>query len=172
MPANFLYAGLIHAAFPQAKILHMQRHPFDTCLSIYFQNFSALHPYAADFDDLVHYYGEYVRITNHWRAVLPATTLLEIPYEALIEDQEYWSRRMLEFIGMPWNPQCLDFHQTQRVIITASRWQVRQRINAESVGRWRNYEKYVAPLRPLLDLVASGRPPSPAGSPPAHPTPP
>jgi hypothetical protein len=172
MPANFLYAGLIHAVFPQAKILHMQRHPFDTCLSIYFQNFSALHPYAADFDDLVHYYGEYVRITNHWRAVLPATTLLEIPYEALIEDQEYWSRRMLEFIGMPWNPQCLDFHQTQRVIITASRWQVRQRINAESVGRWRNYEKYVAPLRPLLDLVASGRPPSPAGSPPAHPTPP
>jgi hypothetical protein len=171
MPANFLYAGLIHAVFPQAKFLHMQRHPFDTCLSIYFQNFSALHPYAADLDDLVHCYGQYVRITNHWRAVLPATTLLEIPYEALIEDQEYWSRRMLEFIGMPWNPQCLDFHQTQRVIITASRWQVRQRINAEAVGRWRNYEKYVAPLRPLLDLVASARPPSAAGLPPAHPTP-
>ena len=170
MPANFLYAGLIHAVFPRAKILHMQRHPFDTCLSIYFQNFSALHPYAADFDDLVHYYSEYVRVTNHWRAVLPATTLLEIPYEALIEDQEYWSRRMLEFIGLPWDPQCLDFHQTQRVIITASRWQVRQRINAASVARWRNYEKYVAPLRQLLDLVASQQRPSAAGSPPAHPT--
>ncbi|MGB9331768.1 MAG: tetratricopeptide repeat protein [Steroidobacteraceae bacterium] len=170
MPANFLYAGLIHAVFPRAKILHMQRHPLDTCLSIYFQNFSALHPYAADFDDLVHYYSEYVRVTNHWRAVLPATTLLEIPYEALIEDQEHWSRRMLEFIGMPWDPQCLEFHQTQRVIITASRWQVRQRINAASVARWRNYEKYVAPLRQLLDLVATGQRPSAAGAPPAHPT--
>ncbi len=170
MPANFLYAGLIHAVFPRAKILHMQRHPFDTCLSIYFQNFAALHPYAADFDDLAHYYSEYVRITNHWRAVLPATTLLEIPYEALIEDQEHWSRRMLEFIGMPWNAQCLDFHQTQRVIITASRWQVRQKINAESVGRWRHYQKYMAPLRPLLDLVATGQPPCAAASARAHPT--
>jgi tetratricopeptide (TPR) repeat protein len=169
MPANFLYAGLIHAVFPRAKILHMQRDPLDTCLSVYFQNFAALHPYAADLDDLAHYYSEYVRITNHWRAVLPASTLLEIPYEALIEDQEYWSRRMLEFIGMPWDPRCLDFHQTQRVIITASRWQVRQRINAGSVGRWRNYERHVAPLRPLLDRVVSGRPPPAAGSTPAHP---
>ena len=84
--------------------------------------------------------------------------------------EDAWSRRMLEFIGMPWDPQCLNFHQTQRVIITASRWQVRQRINAASVVRWRNYEKYVAPLRQLLDLVASGQRPSAAGSPPAHPT--
>jgi tetratricopeptide (TPR) repeat protein len=153
LPANFLYAGLIHAVFPRAKILHMQRHPIDTCLSIYFQNFSTLHPYAADLDDLVHYYGEYVRLTDHWRRLLPATTLLEIPYEALIEDQEGWSRRIVNFIGLPWHPQCLEFHQTQRVVITASRWQVRQRLNAASVGRWRNYENYVAPLRQLLAPV-------------------
>jgi tetratricopeptide (TPR) repeat protein len=153
MPANFMYAGLIHAVFPQARIIHMQRHPLDTCLSIYFQNFFNIGPYANDLDDLAHYYTEYFRITSHWRAVLPTTTLLEVPYEALIEDQEGWTRRMLDFIGLPWDPKCLDFHRTDRVVITASRWQVRQKITAASAGRWRNYEKYVAPLRHLLDLV-------------------
>jgi tetratricopeptide (TPR) repeat protein len=153
MPANFMYAGLIHGVFPQARIIHMRRHPFDTCLSIYFQNFFNIGPYANDLDDLAHYYSEYLRITSHWRAVLPATTLLEVPYEALIEDQEGWTRRMLDFIGLPWDPRCLDFHRTDRVVITASKWQVRQRLTSASAGRWRNYEKYVAPLRRLLNLV-------------------
>jgi tetratricopeptide (TPR) repeat protein len=153
MPANFLYAGLIHAAFPRARIIHMQRHPLDTCLSIYFQNFFNMARYGNDLDDLAHYYGEYVRITRHWRAVLPATALLEIPYEGLIEDQEGWTRRMVDFIGLPWDPKCLDFHQTERVVITASRWQVRQKISRASVGRWHHYEKYVGPLRALIDLV-------------------
>jgi tetratricopeptide (TPR) repeat protein len=152
MPANFLYAGLIHAALPRARIIHMQRHPIDTCVSIYFQNFFNLSPYANDLDNLAHYYREYVRVTDHWRAVLPATTLLEVPYEALLGDQEGWTRRMLDFIGLPWDPRCMEFHQTQRVVLTASKWQVRQRLTTASVGRWRNYEKYVAPLRPLLNL--------------------
>jgi hypothetical protein len=150
MPVNFLYAGLIHAALPQARIIHMQRHPIDTCLSIYFQNFFNMGPYANDFDNLAHYYGEYIRITDHWRAVLPATTLLEIPYEALIDDQEGWTRRMLDFVGLPWDARCLDFHRTDRVVITTSKWQVRQKLNAASVGRWRNYEKFLGPLRGLM----------------------
>jgi len=151
MPANFLYAGLIHAAFPRARIIHMQRHPLDTCLSIYFQNFFTMGAYAKnDLADLAHYYREYQRVTAHWRAVLPAATLLEVPYEALIADQEGWTRRMLEFVGLPWDPRCLDFHQTERAIITPSRWQVRQKISAAAVGRWRNYEKHLAPLVPLL----------------------
>ncbi len=150
MPANFFYAGLIHAAFPRARIIHMQRHPLDTCLSIYFQNFFGMGPFANDLDDLAHYYGQYLRIMNHWRAMLPATALLEIPYEALIEDQEAWSRRMVDFIGLPWDPKCLEFHQTDRVVITASKWQVRQRIHGASAGRWRHYEKFVGPLREAL----------------------
>ena len=154
MPANFMYAGLIHAVFPQARIIHMRRNPLDTCLSIYFQNFFNIGPYANDLDNLAHYYGEYLRITRHWRAVLPATALLEVPYEALIEDQEAWTRRMLDFIGLPWDPRCLEFHRTDRVVITASKWQVRQKLSSASAGRWRNYEKYVAPLRHLLDLVS------------------
>lgn len=154
MPANFLYAGLIHTVFPRARILHMQRHPLDTCLSLYFQNFGDLHPHAHDLDSLAHYYGEYLRITAHWRAALPPGTLLEVPYEALVADQEHWTRRMLEFAGLPWDPRCLDFHQSGRVVITASRWQVRQKINSGSVERWRRYEQQLAPLRPLLDLTA------------------
>jgi len=156
LPANFLYAGLIHSALPRARIIHMQRHPIDTCLSIYFQNFFSIGPYANDLADLAHYYRQYLRIADHWRAVLPATSLLEIPYEALIEDQEGWTRRLLEFIGLPWDPRCLDFHQTERVVITASKWQVRQKINKSSVARWRNYEPFVGPLRGLLESSRYG----------------
>jgi tetratricopeptide (TPR) repeat protein len=146
MPANFLYAGFIHAVFPQARIIHMQRHPLDTCLSVYFQNFFGIGRYANDFADLAHYYGEYVRITDHWRSMLPGASLLEIPYEGLIADQETWTRRMVEFIGLPWDPKCLDFERTERVVITASKWQVRQKIHARSAGRWRNYEPWIGPL--------------------------
>jgi tetratricopeptide (TPR) repeat protein len=151
MPANFLYLGLIHAAFPRARILHMQRHPLDTCLSIYFQNFFNMGPYANDFGNLAHYYEEYLRVMAHWRAVLPASSLLEIPYEGLLQDQEGWTRRMLEFIGVPWDPKCLDFHETDRVVITASRWQVRQRLNTSSAGRWRNYAQHLKPLEYLVE---------------------
>jgi tetratricopeptide (TPR) repeat protein len=150
MPANFLYAGLIHAVFPRARIIHLRRHPIDTCLSIYFQNFLNAAAFCNDLEHLAHYYREYVRITDHWRAVLPATAFLEVPYEDLVADQERWSRRMLEFIGLPWDPRCLEFHRSERVVITASKWQVRQSINAASVGRWRNYERYVGPLGSLL----------------------
>jgi tetratricopeptide (TPR) repeat protein len=166
MPANFLYVGLIHAAFPRARFIHMQRHPIDTCLSIYFQNFFDMGPHANDLGSLAHYYGEYLRITSHWRAVLPATALLEVPYEGLVDDQQGWTRRMLDFIGLPWDPRCLEFHQTERVVMTASRWQVRQKLNATSVGRWRNYEHYIGPLRALVGQaaqamrVASSRPSS------------
>jgi tetratricopeptide (TPR) repeat protein len=153
MPQNFMALGLIHAVFPRARIIHLQRHPIDTCLSIYFHYFSHLHPYANEFDNLAHYYAEYLRITDHWRSVLPESALLEVPYEALIADQERWSRRMVDFVGLPWDPSCLNFHQTDRVVITLSKWQVRQKITSTSAGRWRNYEKHVAPLLPLIDLA-------------------
>ena len=152
MPANFSYAGLIHAALPRSRIIVMQRHPVDTCLSIYFHNFLNRGSYANDLSNLAHYYAEHVRLTDHWRAVLPATALLQVPYEGLIADQEGWTRRMLDFIGLPWDPRCLEFHQTDRVVITASKWQVRQKINSGAAGRWRHYEKHIGPLRELLAL--------------------
>ena len=158
MPANFWYAGLLHAAFPRARIIHMQRHPFDTCLSVYFQNFFNIGSYAHDLADLAHFYAEYRRVMAHWRRVLPETTLLEVPYEKLVEEPETWARRMIEFIGLTWDPRCLDFHQTDRVVITASKWQVRQKISKASVGRWRNYEKHIGPLRALNPLSPDSGP--------------
>jgi tetratricopeptide (TPR) repeat protein len=147
MPRNFLYAGLIRAVFSQARIIHMRRHPIDTCLSIYFQDLGA---YSNDLEDLAHYYGEYLRAMRHWRAVLPDNALLEVPYEALVANPEAWTRRLLDFLGLSWDARCLDFHRTERVVITASKWQVRQKIHTGSAGRWRRYRRHVAPLLQLV----------------------
>lgn len=149
MPANFMSLGLIHAALPDAKIIHMQRNPIDTCLSIYFQFFNSKHPYSYDLEDLAHYFMEYQSLMEHWQATLPGAAILHVPYEGLIEDQEGWSRTMLDFVGLPWDERCLDFHQNMRTVATASNWQVRQKINKTSIERWRNYEKYIGPLRDL-----------------------
>lgn len=150
MPANFMYGGLIHAAFPAARIIHMQRHPLDTCLSIYFQNFFNIGAYANDLEDLAHYYSQYVRVTDHWRNLLPKNAWLDVSYEQLTADPEQGTRRILDFLDLPWDPRCLEFHTTDRVVITASRWQVRQQIHTSSAGRWRNYEKHLSPLRHLV----------------------
>jgi tetratricopeptide (TPR) repeat protein len=150
MPTNFLSLGLIHAALPRARIIHMRRNPVDTCLSIYCQHFEAANTYANELADLAHYYREYCRLMRHWRTTLPAEALMEVPYEGLTEDLEGWTRRMLEFIDVPWDPRCLDFHTTARTVVTASKWQVRQPIDRRFVQRWRNYEEFVQPLIPLL----------------------
>jgi tetratricopeptide (TPR) repeat protein len=152
MPDNFLHLGLIHAAFPNARVIHMQRNPIDTCLSIYFQHFNTSHTYSNDLEDLAHYYTEYSRVMEHWCATLPSSSILHVPYEGLVDDQEGWSRTMLDFIGLPWDARCIDFHQCVRTVSTASNWQVRQKISKTSVLRWRNYEKFVGPLHKLMDL--------------------
>jgi tetratricopeptide (TPR) repeat protein len=156
LPSNFKNLGLIHAALPQARFIHLERHPLDTCLSIYFQGFTAAHAYAADLDDLAHYYREYRRLMAHWRHTLPPGALLEVRYEALVEEPETWSRRMLEHIGLAWEPRCLEFHRTERPVLTASNWQVRQPIGKSSIGRWRRYEPFLGPLRAALggDVLA------------------
>jgi tetratricopeptide (TPR) repeat protein len=148
-PTNFFLLGLIRAVLPRARIIHMQRDPRDTCLSIYFQQFEAANTYANDLQDLAHYYGEYQRLMRHWCNILPSDTLLHVPYERLVAEPEAWSRRMLEFVGLPWDARCLDFHRTERSVVTASRWQVRQVMSTSSVGRWRNYQQHLGPLAAL-----------------------
>ena len=156
MPTNYANLGLIHAALPGARIIHMQRNPIDTCLSIFFQNFSISHAYANDLEDLAHYYTEYLRVMQHWHATLPPGTILDVSYEGLVTEPEVWSRKMLDFIGLPWDARCLDFHRTNRTVITPSKWQVRQQISRSRTGRWHHYEKFVGPLRRLLPPAASG----------------
>lgn len=152
MPGNFHYLGLIHSVFPNARIIHAQRDPIDTCLSNYFQDFSAFYNFTNDLGDLAHYYREYHRLMAHWREVLPPDIFLDVPYEALVHHQEEWSRKIIKFIGLDWDNRCLDFHKTERSVATVSHWQVRQEMYKTSVGRWRNYEKYVGPLGGLMDL--------------------
>ncbi|HEY4442857.1 MAG TPA: tetratricopeptide repeat protein [Steroidobacteraceae bacterium] len=152
MPANFLFLGLIHAALPNARIIHMRRNPIDTCLSAYFQNFDLAHSYANDFEDLAHYYNEYLRLMKHWNSLLPKHAMMEVPYEGLVANQEAWSRKMVEFVGLPWDSRCIGFNQTNRAVVTRSRWQVRQIIDKSSVERWRNYEPFIGPLLRLKEL--------------------
>jgi tetratricopeptide (TPR) repeat protein len=152
MPANFAHLGMIHAALPNARFIHMRRNPIDTCLSIYFQNFHVAHSYANDLADLAHYHHEYQLLMQHWRSILPPSAILDVPYEALVTDQEAWSRKMVDFVGLPWEPACIDFHQTNRRVSTFSKWQVRQKISKISVERWRNYAPFVGPLMRLPDL--------------------
>lgn len=150
LPTNFLAMGLIHAALPGARIIHLQRDPIDTCLSIYFQHFEAINTYTHDLEDLAHYYRQYRRLMRHWSSVLPDGVMLEVPYEGLVADPEGWTRRLLEFIDLPWDPRCLDFHSTRRAVITASKWQVRQPITGRSIGRWRSYADFIGPLISLV----------------------
>ncbi|TLZ20054.1 MAG: sulfotransferase, partial [Gammaproteobacteria bacterium] len=131
--------------------IYLRRDPIDACLSCYFQPFLASLNFTMDLSDLAHYYHEHRRIMDHWRRVLPPAVLLEVPYAGLIGAQEEWSRRIVDFLGLPWDPCCLEFHRTERVVRTASYWQVRQPIYKDSVGRWRNYEKFIGPLLDLRD---------------------
>jgi Flp pilus assembly protein TadD len=150
-PINSDYVGLIHCVFPSARIIYLRRNPIDTCLSCYFQQFTPSMGYATDLSDLAHYCREHRRLMAHWRRALPPQILLEVPYEQLVADQEKWTRRMLEFVGLPWDDHCLDFHLTQSIVRTASYWQVRQQLYHSSIGRWRNYEEYIGPLLSLTD---------------------
>lgn len=151
-PLNSDYLGVIHSIFPNARIIYMQRDPIDTCLSCYFQNFSLAHSFTLDLSDLAHYYEEHLRLVNHWRAALPRGAILDVPYEELVVDPEGWTRKILDFIELEWDARCLDFHATERPIVTASFWQARQKIFKTSVQRWRNYEKFVDPLVGLKNL--------------------
>jgi tetratricopeptide (TPR) repeat protein len=150
-PVNSDFLGLIYSVFPNAHVIYMQRDPIDTCLSCYFQQFltgSGMN-YTFDLSDLAHYYREHQRIMAHWRAVLPPGFILDVPYDELVNDPETWSRRMLDFIGLEWDPRVLEFHTNKRQVTTASAWQVRQRVYKSSVARWRNYEKFIGPLKAL-----------------------
>jgi hypothetical protein len=151
MPTNFWYLGLIAMAFPKARIIHCRRNPLDTCLSCYFEDFYENLSYRVRLESLGHYYRQYVRIMDHWNAVLDVP-MLEIHYEDTVEDLEKQARRVVEFCGLAWDANCLSFHRNPRVIRSPSRWQVRQPIYSSSVARWRRYEHHLAPLRQALGV--------------------
>lgn len=154
MPANFFAVGLIHLMLPNARIIHVNRNPVDTCLSCFTRLFNRKQEQTYDLAELGHYYVDYIRLMEHWRKVLPAGAFLDVQYEDIVADQKAQARRMLDFCGLEWDDACLDFHKHKRAIRTASVTQVRQPIYNSSVERWRPYEKHLGPLLDALgDLV-------------------
>lgn len=154
MPDNFTYLGLIALLFPNAKIIHTRRDPLDTCVSCFtVQMEEGTHLYTSDLATLGAYYREYEDLMAHWQENLPLP-IYESQYERLIESPEEQSRRLVDFLGLPWDPACLAFHETKRPVRTNS-MQVRQPIYASSIGRWRNYAKHLGPLRSALGELAA-----------------
>ena len=134
MPLNFLHLGLISRLFPEARVIHCVRDPLDTCLSCYLTEPGIGHEFAADLTTLGHFYRQYRRLMDHWKQTLDYS-ILEVSYEAMVEGMELHARQMLDFLGLPWNPQCV----------------VRQPIDSRSVERWRNYQKQLQPLQVVFE---------------------
>lgn len=154
MPGNFLYAGLIPLILPGARIIHSRRDPVDTCLSCYTKLFSGEQQFTYDQTELGQFYRRYERLMAHWRKVLPPGCLIEVDYEAVVDNLEDEARRLIDFMGLPWDDACLNFHDNRRVVRTASVNQVRQPIYKTSKGRWQAYADYLGPLLAALGIGA------------------
>ena len=156
LPHNFLYAGYIAAALPNARIICLRRKPMDSVLGNFRQLFawsSPMYAYSFDLMDTARYYLLFDRLMRHWAKVMPGR-ILEVGYEALVADQEGETRRVLMHCGLPWNDACLDFHRNPAPVATASAVQVREPVHRRAIGRWKRYERELQPVRELVE--ASG----------------
>jgi len=156
-PMNFLYAGLIHQALPNARIIALRRNAMDACLSNYRQLFALedrRFDYAVDLEDTAAYYRAFGGLMSHWRQTLPDSRFMEISYEDIVHDQEVQTRRLLDFCGLDWDPACLNFHENTAAVDTASSVQVRQPLYSGSIGRWQKYEGKLDDLKAALGALA------------------
>lgn len=159
-PDNYLHLSVISTLFPRAHVIHCVREPLDTCLSCYLNNIGrrgpvgfSLHAFADSLPDIGKWHRRYERVMAHWRATLPLN-MLDVRYEDLVSDFEKQARRIIQFVDLPWDDACLRFHENARLVFTPSIDQVRRPVYASSVGRWKNYEKHLAPLREALGAPA------------------
>jgi tetratricopeptide (TPR) repeat protein len=153
--SNYYFAGLIHLALPNARIIHTVRDPIDTCVSCFSKLFEAEQNYTYNLAELGRYYRCYGQLMAHWHSVLPLGRILDVRYEDLIADLEGQARRIIGHCRLDWNARCLSFHLTDRPVRTESAIQVRQPIYTNAVGRWRVYEEF---LTPLLAALGMGEP--------------
>lgn len=151
MPFNFLWAGLVHVAFPRTTIIHCRRAAVDTALSIHQTHFHPSLAFPTGGDELVAYFRDYQRLINHWRSVLPVDRFIEVDYEDLTREPEPIIRRIIAACGLAWHDACLGPEHNPRAVKTPSKWQARQPIYRTSVARWQRYEPWLGPLRALLE---------------------
>ena len=154
MPFNFLWAGLIHMAFPRAIIIHCHRAAIDTAVSIHQTHFHLGLAFPTGGIELVEYFRCYQRLINHWRRVLPKDRFVEVDYAELTSTPEPVVRRIVAACGLTWHDACLRPESNPRAVKTPSKWQTRQPIYRTSVARWRRYEPWLGPLRALVDEVS------------------
>ena len=149
MPNNFRHIGLIHLMMPNAKIIDARREPMACCFSNLKQLFTRGQEFTYSIEDIARYYRTYLELMRHWDAVLPGR-ILRVWYEDVVEDLEGNVRRILEFCGLEFEPACVEFYKTERSISTASSEQVRQPIFRDGLFQWRNYERWLGPLKDSL----------------------
>jgi len=153
MPGNFHYIGLIKAILPKARVIHMRRHPMEVCLSCYRIHFAEGQQWSYNLSELGRFYRRYWDLMNYWREAFQGC-IYEVRYEELVMDTENQVKKVLEYVGLPFHENCLNFYQTERPVQTASLSQVRKPIYTSSLYRWRKYEKYLEPLyEEIRDLV-------------------
>lgn len=143
---NYFHLGLIQLMFPDAKVLHCTRHPFDTCLSCYFQSWTGSYHFCHDLGDLALFYKDYLRLMDHWRNTLDLP-IVDLKYEDLVENQEARSRDMIDFLGLPWDERCLKFYETNRTAQLVNQEQVTKPMYRSALARYRNYSKHIKPLQ-------------------------
>ncbi len=170
LPLNFKYVGLIHLALPNARIIHIHRDPLDTCFSCFSLLFTGDQSFSYDLGELGRYYRGYAAVMEHWRRVLPPGVMIDVQYEDLVADLEGHARAIIAHCGLPWEEACLAFHETRRPVKTASSVQVREPLYRTSIGRWRQYADFLAPLMQALNIAppeeaAQARPSSADGRP-------
>ena len=149
MPLNYLYCGLIRRALPNAKIIHLIRHPMASGYAMYKTLFKDGYPFSYDLREIAQYYAAYRRLMDHWSTTMPGA-IHTLSYESLVADQLAESRKLLEFCGLEWEDACADFHRNAAATTTASASQVRQPIYDSSVAQWRHYATQLAPLSEAL----------------------
>jgi len=158
MPNNFSNLGFLNMILPHAKVINARRHPLDSCLGSYKQLFYNGQSYTYDFFELGQYYLQYQRVMDHWHKVMPGR-ILDVHYEDVVRDQEGQTRRMLEYIGVPFEEQCLRYWETERAINTASSEQVRQPIYTKGLNFWKHYEHHLGELIEILEPLLKDLPP-------------
>ena len=150
MNTNYLLLGILHILFPNARMIHMKRHPVDTCLSIWATPVANGIDLCGDKENVVVAYQEYLRLMEHWRTVLPADRFLDVQYEELVTDREAVTRQMIDFCGMEWDEACMKPEDNTRSVKTPSVWQVRQPVYKTSVQRWKKYESCLGAFSQLF----------------------
>ncbi len=158
MPSNYYFAGLIHLALPNARIIHTVRDPIDTCVSCFSKLFTAEQNHTYDLAELGRYHRRYQKLMEHWKSVLPKGRILDVRYEDVVEDLEGQARRIIAHCGLAWDENCLSFHQTDRPVRTASASQVRQPIYKNAVGRGGVYKEFLGPLLAALGTGGNAAP--------------